>query len=269
MRWALLLAGGATRGALQVGVAEHLWKQLGEPSAVAGVSVGALHALLLSEGRVEALRPLWREVGRAGTSWFQTMSPEPWNGAHTMDPLRRHMEEMGAGSSTRISSWVGVIDAASGEYRSIDLLPLKPRRRRHVTLVSASQPGVHKHIRWMRRWHYDGGVQHVMPLLPGWNTYDEIHAVFCRPIHGRRPEPKQEAVSQAWEQVAQALEQRSDLVIERDVARLKEWGQQVRVVIYAPKSWSVTGSPFDASEKAIERRLKAGERSATAPVWQS
>jgi predicted acylesterase/phospholipase RssA len=66
---ALVLSGGGAKGAFEVGAVQHLWNTVfreHKPRIITGVSVGALNAAKLAEGRMESadeLAAIWSSIG--------------------------------------------------------------------------------------------------------------------------------------------------------------------------------------------------------------
>jgi len=263
--WALLLGGGTALGAFQVPIVERLVADHGWPSAIAGVSVGAVNASLLCEGRLEDLRATWEEIDGAG--WFQRPNLDLWNGLFSLRPLRRKMERAEAARKIAIDTHVGIFDLGSQVYRSIDLADLAPEQRIDAVIASSTQPGIHERASFEGRWCVDGGVAHVLPLLPGWQKFEAIRAISCSPIGKARRTPRaQKDVAQATEQAGIAFEHFVSAIVASDVRRLRRWSRRVPVSLYAPSSWEEIGDPFDASRETIEARLRAGARGARSPV---
>jgi len=264
-RWALLLSGGTALGAVQVPVVEAAWARLGPPAIIGGVSVGAVNALALADGDVDALRPVWQDVD--GARWFQRAQLDPWNGMFSLSPLRKQMERRGKGRRMNIPVVVGVVDIASQRYRTVRLADLDWPDRIGATIASATQPGIHERVKFDGRWHVDGGVEHLLPLLPGWEQYDRIVAVFCSPLRGHRRKPRTQAqVAQAWEQGGAALEMLLSRVARDDLRRLRRWSERVPTVAFAPPSWDSVGSPFDAEPATIQQRFATGAAMLAHPV---
>ena len=62
MKYGLVLAGGGTRGAYQVGVMKALAELGIELSAVCGTSIGAINGVLFAQGDVDAAEKLWKQI---------------------------------------------------------------------------------------------------------------------------------------------------------------------------------------------------------------
>jgi predicted acylesterase/phospholipase RssA len=265
MRWALLLSGGTALGAVQVPVVEHLWRELGPPSVIAGVSVGAVNALALADGDLASLRRIWQDVD--GARWFQRPQLDVWNGLFSLGPLRRQVTRRGKGQPMRIPVLVGAVDIAAQRYRTLPLAELDWPDRVDATVASATQPGIHERARYRGRWYVDGGVEHLLPWLPDWQSYDFIAGVFCSPLRGHRRKLRTQAqVAQSWEQAGAALEMLLARVARDDLRRLRRWGRRVPVVAYAPPSWDSVGAAFDADPATIEQRFQTGAAMLMRPV---
>ena len=62
MKTALVLSGGGSRGAYEIGVWQALCELDVKPSIVTGTSVGALNGAVIAQGDLEKARRLWQEL---------------------------------------------------------------------------------------------------------------------------------------------------------------------------------------------------------------
>ena len=260
-KWGLILGGGTALGAVQVTVAERLFADLGPPSGIAGVSVGAVNALLLGEHRVADLRAAWEGIDGIGD--FAAPQVDIWNGIRSLRPLRRIMAERRAGMTLRTPTWAGLVDVSTRCYQSIALHHLQDVGHRWDAAVgSASQPLIMEPAHFRGRLVMDGGAGgHVLPPLPNWAEMDEIHIVSCSPVGDRRrttaPPPVSRsdvlhAASAAW---ALLLGRQAD----EDLEDLRDqYAGVVPTYLYAPKSWAEVGDPFEAEREDIEQRFATG-----------
>jgi hypothetical protein len=256
-----LFSGGTALGAVQVYPAQMLRKQRGLPSAYSGVSVGATLSLLAGQDRLNEAEALWREVD--GTNFFQKAPVDVWNGRYDLEPLWKRIKKEANTAAIKIPCWVGVYDYGADTYASIPLHELGTADEiADAVTCSSNQPWPIHQPRQCRtqkggslRWCGDGGVKHVLPLVPPGVEPTEVAAIFCSPIDRKDPLP-QEDVNKGWEQGERALTALVDRVVRDDYRRLKviASGGVVPVTVYAPKTWP--GKPFDAEKKTILWRLE-------------
>lgn len=257
MKWALVLSGGAARGAVQWWTINELMEQHGMPSLVAGVSVGALNGLLAAQGRPGRLRRLYRQID--GVGWFQRPSLAVWKGLYTMAPLEsRVLEELRSGHPMLCRYEVGVADLQGDRYWSIDVGTLPHRQAMADAIVaSASEPGIH-HYRTVRtpkgdRICADGGLFHVLPEVYAPGDLDQIHAVLCSPAK-RRDWRRRRDVNGLLEVLSRTADIYNDRVVLDDLAMLQGYADQgTPVRLYAPDE--DPGPSFDASRETIRYRL--------------
>jgi predicted acylesterase/phospholipase RssA len=267
MKWALLLSGGSALGAVQVPVIEALIAEHGLPSKVSGTSVGAVHTLLVAEGRHAELRPIWQEV--KGRGFFMDPNLDVWRGLFSLAPLRRVIEDRGAGKKLIMPACVGTTDLARGEHRLIQLNDITWAQRVDAAICSSQQPVIHQREKFKGGYLSDGGVTHVIPPMPDHDNYDLVAAVFCSPVGKDRDRPTlpQSEVDNAFEQGLAALDLFIDRVVQDDFERIKGWVGTKRIV-YAPSGWDVIGPSLQAERVQILARLAEGERMALGPVWE-
>ena len=260
-KWGLILGGGTALGAVQVPIAERLWAELGPPSGIVGVSVGAVNALMLGEHRVAELRAEWLDID--GIQDFAAPQPDVWNGFRTLNPLRRRLVERKAGLRLRTPSWAGLVDVESRAYQAIALHLLQDVGQRWDAVIgSSSQPVLMEIPDFRGRPVMDGGAGgHVLPPLPNWAEMDEIHIVSCSPLGDRRrttaPRPVQG--SRTWRAGSAAFALMMGRQADEDVEDLRDHlAGQMPTWLYAPQSWDEVGDPFEAEREDIARRLATG-----------
>jgi predicted acylesterase/phospholipase RssA len=254
--------------------AEVLRADLGRPAdLVAGVSVGALTALLTAQGRLARLRELWGEVN--GTQFFQrpALDFNLLDGLYTMRPLRRRIA-VEAPHPLQTELRIGLVDLRRKSYKSIRGNDLTATQLTDALIASCTQPGIHEETTYEGRKAGDGGLVHVMPNpaplnvaqtvtehvaysggpVPDKSKHDlanwTIHAVFCTPSDRVHQPPAGERVRS----VTRALECLVDNVVRSDVLRLRTWASfGAEVYLYDPPIWP--GDPFDAHRETIAWRL--------------
>lgn len=259
MRRALLHSGGNARGALGVPILEHLAPS--DFDFAAGVSVGAVNVPEWAAGRVNRLRELYEEVD--GLGWYlRRRWPWRWgSGLFSLDRLRDRMAAEGS-TPDRLGMpvGVGVYDYEGDRYWTVPAARLTPAAWHDARAASCAIPVV------MSGWDvevtpgvvrrcYDGGMRHVIPRLPAWRAFDEVHVVLCSPID-RRDVRARVDVDDLRGIVGRTVDVWMDGVVLRDLERLHRYAAAgVRVVLYAPR---LAGPSFDASPAAMRARLEEG-----------
>ena len=254
MKTALLLSGGGARGALQVAAIEAVADRV---HTVCGTSVGAINGAAVAARKPGVLREFWDGID--GVSKFMRVEPDLWNGIYGLGPLHRLLEDAGVLRPV-LPFFVGCFDFATARHRLVEVEG-DPDQVWACIQASASIPLQHEAVKLGGRWTGDGGVASPLPPLRDWETFDEVHAVFCTPTSPGLPEVSQDVCNRGLEQAERAL----DFLIHRSVircaARLLEWKRRrpsMRIVVYEPTSWEHVGKSFDAHEQTIRRRLAHG-----------
>lgn len=262
MNWALICSGGAALGAVQVYPAGRLIDDLGMPALLCGTSVGASTVAMCGSGRVHELPQLWQEVAEApGTSWFQAPNLDVWNGAFSLNPLRKQLKRHGiAPDGLKAPTHVGLVDAAKQRHRMVHLNSLSTADMHDAIVASSMEPGIHERTKFQGRWCLDGGVAHVIPTLaPGWepDDFQEIHVILCSPVgRDRVRERTQDEVNSALEQANVTFEMWLSRVVNDDLDRVRRWAArgEAKVFLYAPDDWDHVGTPLDADFGTIIHR---------------
>lgn len=253
---ALVLSGGAFRGAVQVPVMSHL-AQDHEYDAVYGVSVGALNGVLFAQGQTDLVWNLWNDVRKVGD--FLKISCWPFNGLYSMKPLRKKIEQYADLAKIKIPFSAGLISLNNKEYYSFCTTNMSKNKELWDAIQSsASISGLMKspEIEIDGEIHKgaDGGFRNIVPIPVG--TYDYIDVVPCTPLdRGNMKEPKQ------WNTLsllARGIEVMEDEVFDKDylqvAAKLNPGGV---MTIYAPLE--DTGQQFEATPDIINKRFHLGE----------
>ena len=256
-RAAVLLSGGGARGALQMAAIEHLARQ-GNVARWCGSSIGAVNGLAAACQRVSDLRRTWQRIDSA--SDFMRANPDFWQGLYSLRPLRR-MINKGEFFGPRQDLWVGVFDYATARHKMVHVNPLSAEDQIDAVLCSAAIPGIHEGEEFQGAALGDGGVAKVLPGLPDWRDFDEIHAVFCQPRQ-KLKKLRQKDVSSASERVSRAMDYIAHRTVVADHARLRLYKRkkpELRIFVYEPESWHIVGPTFDAARDTITRRLEHGQ----------
>ena len=188
MARALVLSGGGSKGAFEVGAVETLVSEQGlDFQVIAGVSAGALNAIVLAQGtglaglreQVEELKRIWfgissnRDIYR-GRFLGKALAFVTKDSIHDPTPLQKLIERYGrldrlraSGREFRIGlSWLETV-----LYESID----QHHESLHAcTLASSSIPLLFPPVRIGERSGVDGGVRNVTPLQDAFEALNAL-----------------------------------------------------------------------------------------------
>jgi NTE family protein len=172
MSTAFVLSGGASHGAIQVGMLEALYERDIRPDLIVGTSVGALNGAFIATrptDRATALElgELWRGLTRNAI-----FPVNPWTGALGFFGTRDHLfpdsglrrlisEHLTVGDLEDAVTPLHVVatDVFSGRDVRLSSGPLMD-----ALLASAAIPGVLPPVQWQGRQLVDGGVTNNVPL---------------------------------------------------------------------------------------------------------
>ncbi|MGH7724435.1 MAG: patatin-like phospholipase family protein [Candidatus Eiseniibacteriota bacterium] len=188
---ALVMSGGGAKGAFQVGAVDTLVheRQL-DFQVVAGVSAGALNALVLAQAKgpeglrsqIEVLKRLWLGIDSDRDIYRhrflgQVLAFVMKDSVHDPSPLREKIERFGRIDDLRGSSRefrIGVSWLETGGYESID----QNHEAIHAcTLASSSMPVLFPPVPVGDRSGVDGGVRSVTPLDEAFDALKHLHAI--------------------------------------------------------------------------------------------
>ncbi len=270
MARALVLAGGTALGADQVYPLEQLSALHGVTSYghVAGVSVGSVNGSMFASDQLPQLRTIWESID--GTGSF--MKPRLINnlfpgwlcppGIMTLRPLRKKLEANISISQLlpSVEFTVGVTDFQEDRYHDLSAKVFSGDEDFIDSIIASSaQPvlmqthRVYVQSEGEKRWCYDGGVKHVVPMIPDPSSWDHIDVVLCNPPLRLKAVPRSK-MNDIVEVGLRAFNiMTNENVLISDVERLLDWEEQgASITIYAPEELD---DEFDASATTIEKRL--------------
>ncbi len=191
---ALVLSGGGSKGAFQVGALLHLINNLNRSyDIICGVSVGALNASFLSmypkikeKNAINDLYEFWLTVtpktiykrwfpfGRLHALWEKSL----YNSQPLIDLMHDRIKLDKIRKSGK-SIAVGAVSLKTGNYK---LFTQNDDCFVDAVLASASFPGALKPIKINDEFWTDGGVKHVTPIKAAIDLgADEIDIIMCSP----------------------------------------------------------------------------------------
>jgi len=205
----LVLSGGGSKGAYQVGVLKALMEEGRQYDVVSGVSVGALigaHMAMYPPEKqaenFEGLFKIWTESVKGNKSVYKPWAPwvltylwSFWKGGiYSMKPLRdilakeMNTEEM---RKSGVEFEVGVVSLQSGKYRSVNLTSDPGNNQLAVDWVWASCifPVLFPAVEIGGEQWVDGGLRNTIPILDvlKYSDVTEIDVVLTGPRDGFIP----------------------------------------------------------------------------------
>jgi NTE family protein len=283
-RATLVLSGGGTKGAFQVGAEQVLREEGGfEWERIFGVSVGALNGLLLAQGEHRRLLEVWRTIRQEDVyrkAWWPVIA---WRlavlrkaGIYDASALRILIEKHGAGRPFQIPLFVGRVSLTTGGYEVVSS-EAPPSDILDAVWHSATMPIIwepHGNGAWV-----DGGLRNVTPLGDALDLDPSALVVInCTPDQPEPAEPPKDiiaATKRALNDIAINEIMVNDV---REFVRINNLVRQARQKGF--ELISETGKPYhdhdiavirprmplgdvlDFSRDVIERRLDAGRAAA-------
>lgn len=273
MKRALVLSGGGAKGAFQVGVVERLFELGLRFHFVSGVSVGALNASMIAQGRFDDLKRIWLRIRNRkavygkrilgivsplfGSSSLYHQKPLQKLIRAYVDPLRLR--------KTGIELRVGMVDLVTGRYVSAD--QYHPFIHDCI-LASTAIPLAFPPAKIGKAEHpmVDGGVRNISPLGEAIDCgAKEIHVVLCNPSTLGEEEKN---YKNALNIVLRSLDILLDEIVRNDIEicqlknRISDNYRHIKLFVYAPDRHLYSTLEFtpDAIREAMNMGSAVAER---------
>jgi NTE family protein len=259
---AFVLAGGASLGAIQVGMLQALFERRITPDLVVGTSAGAINGGFVASRppEVETARELARLW--ASTDWYEVFPPNPVTAllgavglrSHLVPDtgvrklLRRHMR-MRRLEEARVPLHVVTVEVLTGHERVLSRGPAED-----AVMASAAIPAVFPPVRWDGVELVDGGVANNTPLSVAIGL--GATEIFVLPTGPACPleRPPRSALDMALWAILTVIHNR----LVREIA---ECPAGVRLVVLPPPCpLDVRPVDFSRSEELIEWSLRDSRR---------
>jgi NTE family protein len=169
---AFVLSGGASLGAIQVGMIQALYERGVEPDLIVGSSVGAINGAFIASrpftpATAEQLAGIWRRIGRG-----QVFPLNPLTGFLGFFGARRHLVPDGALRNLlaehiefeRLEQAAVPFHVIATDILSGNELRLSRGEALEAVMASAAIPGVFPPVDWGHRHLMDGGVSNNAPI---------------------------------------------------------------------------------------------------------
>lgn len=254
---AFVFSGGASLGAIQVGMLRALYERGIRPDLIVGTSAGALNGGFISSRpqtveTAEELAEVWRSIGI-----WQVFPPNPLTGFLGCFGFKDHL--VPAGSLQRIISehvefeqledaaipfHVIATDALSGRE-----LRLSSGPAHEAVMASSAIPGIFAPVRWGDRDLIDGGIANNTPISHALELGAETIYVLPTGNACDLPEAPQGALGML-------LHAMSLLVMRRLLIEIESLHDQARLIVLPPPCpLSVSPIDFSHTDGLIERGL--------------
>lgn len=259
---ALLLSGGAFRGAVQVPVIEELSKRYIYDD-VYGVSVGSINGAMFCQDELINLRKIWDDTDNLGgflkMQWYW-----PFGGLYSMKPLRKKLEKYISLKKMKTTFHAGTVSATDGEYYNLSTDKMERDEQIWDAIQASScmagimKPGtfvyddqVHIGI--------DGGFRSIIPIPI--DEYKHVDVVTCTPLDRMKMKDDFNKKS-IIPLIMRGIEIFEDEVFDRDLTTL-QYSNIKSITVYSPQEYP--GESLDASKEAIRYRYKLGEEAFKKP----
>jgi NTE family protein len=281
-RATLVLSGGGTKGAFQVGAEQVLREEGGfQWERIFGVSVGALNGLLLAQGEYQRLQEVWRTIRQEDVYrkvWWPVIA---WRlavlrkaGIYDAGALRKTIYKHGAGRPFRIPLYVGRVSLTSGTY---DIVSSDSPDILDAVWHSATMPVIWEPIgtgAWV-----DGGLRNVTPLGDALDLEPSALVVInCSPDEPEPAEPPKDIIAAVKRSINDIAVNEIMVNDVREFVRINDLVRQAKkkgVTLENPKGKQYRdydigvirprmplGDTLDFSRDVIEQRLEAGKAAA-------
>jgi NTE family protein len=254
---AFVLSGGASLGAIQVGMLRALYERGVVPDVIVGTSAGALNGAFIASrpqnvATADALAEVWRELRRGQVFPLNPLTGllgflgardhlVPESGLRRL--IARHVERDGL-EDLPIPLHVVAVDVISGEELRLSRGPVLD-----AVLASAAVPAVLAPVPWEGRELMDGGVANNTPISHAVELGAERIYVLPTGHACALAEPPGGALAMALHAISLLTHRRliDDIERHRDEAQL--------IVLPPPCPSSITPIDFAHAEELIDRAL--------------
>lgn len=281
----LVLSGGGTKGAFEVGAEQVLREEGGfEWERIFGVSVGALNGALLAQREYQRLQGIWRTIRQEDVYrkvWWPVIA---WRlavrrktGIYDAGVLRNTIEKHVAGRPFRIPLYVGRVSLTSGAYEIVSSDAASPTDMLDAIWHSATMPVIWEPIgkgAWV-----DGGLRNVTPLGDALDHNPTALVVInCSPDEPERAEAPKDIIAAAKRAINDIATNEIMINDVREFVRINQLVRQARtkgftlerpdgkpfrdydIAVIRPKI--PLGDTLDFSREVLAQRIAAGQAAA-------
>lgn len=283
-RATLVLSGGGTKGAFEVGAEQVLREEGGfEWERIFGVSVGALNGALLAQGEYQRLREVWRTIRQEDVYrkvWWPIiawrLAVQRKTGIYDGSALRKTIEKHVGGRPFRTPFYVGRVSLTSGDYETVSS-DVPERDMLDAIWHSATMPVIWQPIgkgAWV-----DGGLRNVTPLGDALeHNPTALVVINCSPDEPERSEPPKDIIAATKRSIYDIATNEIMVNDVREFFRINQLVRQARtkgftlerpdgtpfhdydIAVIKPRV--PLGDTLDFSREVIEQRFAAGRAAA-------
>jgi len=269
---ALILGGGGSKGAFQVGKLKQLVEQGYKWDQITGVSVGAINALFLGmfnkkdqDFGVAQLETLWRIKINGNNSVYEPWLPGPltyaasiWKGSlFDTSPLRKLIEsnvDTDKIKNSNVSISVGVCSLNSGRFKTVS--GFHPNIIDYV-MASSGFPIAFPTTEIDGEVFTDGGIRNAVPITSAIiSGVEEIDIIVTNPVTQGLSIEKSSNLKSIVSKIFRTIDILSDEVL---VSELHDLCSQhgIKLTIHAPDTFS-TKHPLDFNPEHIAKLIDSG-----------
>ena len=257
-RSAFVLSGGASLGAIQVGMLRALYEREIAPDLIVGTSVGAVNGAFIASrpqtvATADELGDVWRGIGRGqvfplnpltGFLGFFGLKDHLVPDGNLRNLLRRHLD-FGRLEHSPIPLHVIATDVLTGRELRLSSGPAED-----AVMASAAIPGVFGPVRWGDRELVDGGVSNNTPISHAIELGAETVYVLPTGNACDLPEPPRGALGML-------LHSMSLLVMRRLLIEVESLKDRARLIVLPPPCpLQISPIEFGRSEELIRTALE-------------
>ena len=273
---ALVLSGGGSRGAYQVGAIQALLEAGRTWNTVHGISVGALnaswiamHSPMEQPHSINGLLDIWNNINTSDDIYTRWNPIKPinylysmWKGSlHSGQPLKNIVDKFldaGKIASSGVKLTVGCVNLNNSEYTVIDG---ENAAIKEFILASSHLPLVFEPMELYGEKWVDGGIRHQIPIYEALKERpDEIDVILTSPIAIRDRVLPATNLTSAPRVALRASEIMSDQVYLMDcytVLRAAKTLENVKINVFIP-SVSPNQNSMDFDKEKIQAGIKLG-----------
>jgi NTE family protein len=283
---ALVLSGGGSRGAYQVGAIQALLEAGRTWDTVHGISVGALnaswiamHSTMEQPHCAKGLLDIWNSIKTSDDIFTRWNPIKPinylfsmWKGSlHSGQPLKKLVDtflDRSRIASSGVKLTIGCVNLNTSEYNVIDG---QNHAIKEFILASSHLPLVFEPIDLYGEKWVDGGIRHQIPIYEALKERpDEIDVILTSPIAVRDRMLPATNLTSAPRVALRASEIMSDQVYLMDcytVLRAARTLENVKINVYIP-SVSPNQNSMDFNKEKIQAGIKLGYEETLAKLMQ-
>jgi len=275
MKKALVLSGGAVKGAFQVGVLKFLLGVKEERyDIITGVSVGALNGAYLAQFRKsdtilasKNLEELWLKINKQNIykHWTIPYLGALWNKSiYNSKPLQDLIKDNINLNLIRANNrdvLVGAVNLKTTEYK---LFNCYKDNFIEGVMASSAFPGFFCPVEINGELYTDGGVKEITPLKAAIDKgADEVDVIICSPENTTSKFKDKNTIDITY----RSLDLMSDEIMRTDVNMAKCYNKlniggltskrYIKINVYRPK-YNLTDNSLDFSQDSIRNMIKIG-----------